>query len=63
MKLFIVNCNNCFRADKSEGLNHEELQIADHRVEYYRSALSAISKKLPPVGVGQAENADKRMVS
>lgn len=51
-----------FRADKSEGLNHEELQLADQRVEYLRGALTAISRKLPPVGMPQIENAEKRMV-
>lgn len=58
--LFTYFC--LFRADKSEGLNHEELQMADQRVEYLRGALTAISKKLPPVGVPQIENVEKRMV-
>ncbi|KAL3285307.1 hypothetical protein HHI36_019416 [Cryptolaemus montrouzieri] len=38
------------RAEKSKILCDEELQVADHKVEYLRTALSAINKKLPPNG-------------
>ncbi|XP_044750747.1 SH3 domain-binding protein 1-like [Coccinella septempunctata] len=38
------------KAEKSKTLSDEELQIADHKVEYLRSALLAINKKLPPSG-------------
>lgn len=38
------------KAEKSKTLSDEELQIADHKVEYLRSALMAINKKLPPSG-------------
>lgn len=49
-------------ADKSEGLNHGELQKADHKVEYFRAALSAICKKMPAVQTPNPnENVDKRM--
>ncbi|XP_074029769.1 rho GTPase-activating protein 44 isoform X2 [Leptinotarsa decemlineata] len=37
-------------AEKSEILNHEELQIADQKVEYLRGALTAITKKIAPNG-------------
>ncbi|KAJ8912956.1 hypothetical protein NQ315_000011 [Exocentrus adspersus] len=33
---------------KSEILNHEELQIADQKVEHLRSAISSITKKIAP---------------
>ncbi|XP_025831991.1 rho GTPase-activating protein 17-like [Agrilus planipennis] len=51
------------RADKSEVFNHEELQIADHRVEYLRGALAAISKRIPSPGSLQNSegNIEKRM--
>ncbi|KAF7270622.1 SH3 domain-binding protein 1-like isoform X2 [Rhynchophorus ferrugineus] len=38
------------KAEKSEILNHEELQIADQKVEVLRSALNAITKKICPNG-------------
>ncbi|XP_057651897.1 rho GTPase-activating protein 92B-like isoform X1 [Diorhabda carinulata] len=40
----------CNRAEKSEIFNHEELQIADQKVEFLRGALSAITKKIAPNG-------------
>lgn len=50
-----------FRAEKSKTLSDEELQVADHKVEYLRSALMAINKKLPPSGPNI--DVDKRAVS
>lgn len=50
------------RADKTEVLNHEELQVADHKVEYLRNALTAISKRIPSVGGERQEVIEKRMV-
>ncbi|CAH1976389.1 unnamed protein product [Acanthoscelides obtectus] len=38
------------RAEKSEILNHEELQIADQKVEFLRGAVAAITKKIAPNG-------------
>ncbi|CAH1185486.1 unnamed protein product [Phyllotreta striolata] len=38
------------KAEKSEIFNHEELQIADQKVEFLRGALSAIAKKIIPNG-------------
>lgn len=38
------------RAEKSEILNHEELQIADQKVEYLRGAITSIVKKIAPSG-------------
>lgn len=38
------------KAEKSEIFNHEELQIADQKVEFLRGALSAITKKIAPNG-------------
>nr|CAI5834456.1 unnamed protein product [Callosobruchus analis] len=38
------------RAEKSEILNHEELQIADQKVEFLRGAVAAITKKITPNG-------------
>lgn len=43
-------------------LNHEELQVADHKVEYLRGALTAISKRIPSVGGERQEIIEKRMV-
>ncbi|KAF2897952.1 hypothetical protein ILUMI_08227 [Ignelater luminosus] len=48
------------KADKSDVLNHKELQIADHKVEYLRSTLNNISKRLPS-NQGSEGNVDKRM--
>ncbi|XP_060535096.1 SH3 domain-binding protein 1-like [Cylas formicarius] len=38
------------KAEKSEVLNHEELQIADQKVDVLRSAITSINKKLCPNG-------------
>ncbi|CAG9770390.1 unnamed protein product [Ceutorhynchus assimilis] len=38
------------KAEKSEVLNHEELQLADQRVDVLRSALVAVNKKICPNG-------------
>lgn len=48
------------KADKSDALNHKELQVADHRVEYFRSTLTNISKRLPLTQTSEG-NVDKRM--
>lgn len=50
-----------FRAEKSEILNHDELQTADLRIEYLRTALSAIIKKLAPTS--PSNDVEKLMVS
>ncbi|XP_030750883.1 rho GTPase-activating protein 17-like isoform X2 [Sitophilus oryzae] len=47
------------KAEKSEVLNHEELQIADQKVEVFRSALTAITKKICPNG--PTNERDKRL--
>ncbi|KAL1518052.1 hypothetical protein ABEB36_001735 [Hypothenemus hampei] len=47
------------KAEKSEALNNEELQIADTKFEATRSALQAINKKLCPNG--PATDKEKRM--
>ncbi|XP_044268980.1 SH3 domain-binding protein 1-like isoform X2 [Tribolium madens] len=49
------------RADKSEVLNNEELQVADQKIEYLRTALSAIIKRIPHSG--QNNDIDKRKKS
>ncbi|CAH1112463.1 unnamed protein product [Psylliodes chrysocephalus] len=38
------------KAEKSEIFNHEELQIADQKVEFLRGAVSSITKKIAPNG-------------
>ncbi|KAF5298980.1 hypothetical protein FQA39_LY11612 [Lamprigera yunnana] len=48
------------KADKSDVLNHKELQIADNKVEYFRSTLTNISKRLPSTQASEG-NVDKRM--
>lgn len=50
-----------YRAEKSEILNQDELQTADMKIEYFRTALSAIIKKLAPVS--PSNDVDKLMVS
>ncbi|XP_063925486.1 rho GTPase-activating protein 44 isoform X2 [Zophobas morio] len=47
------------RADKSEVLNNEELQVADQKIEYLRTALTAIVKHIPHSG--QNNDIDKRV--
>ncbi|KAK5642294.1 hypothetical protein RI129_008461 [Pyrocoelia pectoralis] len=48
------------KADKSDVLNHDELRIADHKVEYFRSTLTNISKRLPTAPSTEGAG-DKRM--
>uniref|UniRef100_A0A1Y1LRU6 Rho-GAP domain-containing protein n=1 Tax=Photinus pyralis TaxID=7054 RepID=A0A1Y1LRU6_PHOPY len=48
------------KADKSDVLNHDELRIADHKVEYFRTTLTNISKRLPTTQTSEAAG-DKRM--
>lgn len=60
IKNIISNNIYCFRAEKSEILNHDELQTADLKIEYFRTALSAITKKLAPAS--PSSDVDKLMV-
>ncbi|XP_022911194.1 rho GTPase-activating protein 92B-like [Onthophagus taurus] len=48
------------RGEKTEELNYEELQAAERKVEYLKSALTAICKKIPN-DVSSQENKDKRL--
>lgn len=50
------------RADKTEVLNHEELQVAEHKVEYIKNAVTAVSKRIPSVSNEKVEAVEKRMV-
>ncbi|XP_066250512.1 SH3 domain-binding protein 1-like isoform X1 [Euwallacea similis] len=50
------------KAEKSEILNHEELQEAESKIEALRSALVAINKKLCPNGpIGENGDPEKRL--
>ena len=42
-------------------MNNEELQVADQKIEYLRTALTAIVKHIPHSG--QNNDIDKRVVS
>ena len=50
------------RAGKTEVLS-DDLQDADRKVEYIRSACSNMGKKLGPMYSGGQESKEKRMVS
>ncbi|KAK9745666.1 BAR domain [Popillia japonica] len=48
------------RADKTEELNYEELQIAERKIEYLRNVLNAICKKIPN-DISTPENKEKKL--
>ncbi|GJQ67958.1 RhoGAP92B [Trypoxylus dichotomus] len=48
------------RADKTEELNYEELQVAERKIEYLKNAINAICKKIPS-DISTPENKEKKI--
>ncbi|KRT81169.1 hypothetical protein AMK59_5773 [Oryctes borbonicus] len=48
------------RADKTEELNYEELQVAERKIEYLKNVLNAICKKIPN-DISTPENKEKKL--